>query len=63
MKARLLVMGALGAAGAAFASRRRLPPERVDVYREDGELETFEPGSPEADQALPVARKILAAAR
>ncbi len=60
---RLLFFGMLGALGVALANRRRLPPERVDVYREDGALQTFEAGSDVADQVLPAAREILAVTR
>jgi hypothetical protein len=60
---RLLFIGVLGALGVALAKRRRLPPERVDVYREDGTLQTFEAGSDVADRVLPAARKILAMTR
>lgn len=60
---RLLFVGLLGALGVALASRRRLPPERVDVYREDGALQTFEAGSDIADQVLPSAREILSLTR
>jgi hypothetical protein len=60
---RLVFIGVLCALGVALANRRRLPPERVDVYREDGALQTFEAGSDVADHVLPAARKILAATR
>ncbi len=60
---RLLFVGMLGALGVALASRRRLPPERVDVYREDGALQTFEAGSGVANEVLPAAREILAVTR
>ena len=58
---KLLALGLLAALAAAWASRRRLPLERVDVYREDGTLQTFEAGSPLADEVLPLARETLVA--
>jgi hypothetical protein len=58
----LLTAGSL--AGTVFyrrrASRRR---ERVDVYYEDGSMVSLAEGSPEAATVLPVARRILDAAR
>jgi hypothetical protein len=60
---KLLAFGTLGALGLVLASRRRLPPERVDLYREDGTLQTFEAGSALADHILPAAREILSTAR
>jgi hypothetical protein len=56
---KLVFLGAALALGYALASRRRLPPERVDVYREDGALQTFESGSEVAERTLPLAREIL----
>ena len=60
---RLFFIGVLGALGVALANRRRLPPERVDVYREDETLQTFEAGSDVADHVLPAARELLALTR
>ena len=40
-------------------ARRR---ERVDVYFEDGSMITFDDGSAEAAELLPIARDVLAAA-
>jgi hypothetical protein len=56
---KLLFLGGLAALGVALANRRRLPPERLDLYREDGALQTFEGGSDLADRTLPLARDIL----
>lgn len=56
---KLLFLGVLAGLAAALAGRRRLPPERVDVYLEDGTLQTFEAGSPLAERVLPAAREIL----
>ena len=41
-------------------ARRR---ERVDVYFDDGSMVSFVVGSPEAEKLLPVAGRVLAAAR
>lgn len=41
-------------------ARRR---ERVDVYFDDGTMLTLADGSPEAEEALSIARDALAAAR
>jgi hypothetical protein len=60
---------ALGlAAGAAAAAALWLrqggaPREHVDVYYADGSMVSFAPGSPEGDRLLPIARRVLAAAR
>jgi hypothetical protein len=58
----LLTVGSL--AGTVFyrrrAARRR---ERVDVYYEDGSMVSLAEGSPEAATVLPLARRILDAAR
>ena len=56
---KVLFLGAAAALGYALVNRRQLPPERVDVYREDGTLQTFEAGSELADRTLPLAREIL----
>ena len=37
--------------------------ERLDVYFDDGSFVTFEAGSAEAARLLPVARRVLLAAR
>jgi hypothetical protein len=60
---KMLALGLAGALAAAVANRRRLPAERVDVYREDETLETFEAGTEQAARILPLAREILDAAR
>lgn len=54
-----------GVATLAFWFRKRLGArrERVDVYFEDGSFVTFEAGSREAARLLPLARKVLLAAR
>jgi hypothetical protein len=63
------VLGALGllagaAAGAAVWLRRGgSPREHVDIYFADGSMVSFTPGSPEGDRLLPIARRVLAAAR
>jgi hypothetical protein len=54
-----------GAAAAAFLwrQRRAVPREHVDLYFSDGSMISFEPGTPEGDRLLPLARRALAAAR
>jgi hypothetical protein len=37
--------------------------ERLDVYVDDGSFVTFAAGSAEADRLLPLARRVLVAAR
>jgi hypothetical protein len=58
----LLAVGSL--AGTVFyrrrAARRR---DRVDVYFEDGSMVSIADGSPEAATVLPLARRVLDAAR
>jgi hypothetical protein len=59
------ILALAGAAAAALAWRRRNsgPREHVDVYFADGSMISFEPGSTEGEQLLPLARRALAAAR
>lgn len=62
----LTVLGLLAGATAGFAFwlRRTAPPrEHVDLYFADGSMVSFTPGSPEGDRLLPIARRVLAAAR
>jgi hypothetical protein len=56
---------AAGAAAAAALWLRRggSPREHVDLYYVDGSMVSFVPGSPEGDRLLPIARRVLAAAR
>jgi hypothetical protein len=68
MKARRVVtalgVAAGAAAGAAYWLRHTgAPREHVDVYFADGSLVSFTTGSPEGDKLLPIARRVLAAAR
>jgi hypothetical protein len=35
----------------------------VDLYFSDGSMVSFEPGTPEGDRLVPLARRVLAAAR
>jgi hypothetical protein len=59
-----LVLLAGAAGGAALWLRREVPPrEHVDLYFADGSMVSFTPGSPEGDRMLPIARRVLAAAR
>ena len=52
------------AAGAALWLRRAgAPREHVDVYYADGSMVSFAGGSPEGERLLPIARRVLAAAR
>jgi hypothetical protein len=57
-----LVAGAV-VAGAYWLRHTGSPRERVDVYFADGSMVSFVPGSPEGDKLLPIARRVLAAAR
>jgi hypothetical protein len=60
------VLGLLaGAAGGAalWLGRGGAPREHVDLYFADGSMMSFAPGSPEGDQLLPIARRVLAATR
>jgi hypothetical protein len=43
----------------SFARQR----DRIDVYFDDGSMVSFAEGSGEAESLLPVARRVLAAAR
>ena len=57
----LLLAG--GIAGAVFLRRRAAPREHVDLYYADGSMVSLTPGSPQGDRLLPLARRVLAAAR
>ena len=67
MPRKLVAIGALVAGwlvGLALfrrASTRRR--ERVDLYFEDGSMQSLGDGTPEADRLLPLAREALRAAR
>jgi hypothetical protein len=68
MRARSLVasLGLLAgavAAGAYWLRPTGSPREHVDVYFADGSMVSFVPGTPEGDKLLPIARRVLAAAR
>ena len=56
---------ASGALAGAFAYRYLSGGrgERLDVYFDDGSFVTFAAGSSEADRLLPLARRVLLAAR
>jgi hypothetical protein len=68
MRARSVV-AALGLVAGAFAGaalwlrQGGAPREHVDLYYADGSMVSFAPGSPEGDRLLPIARRVLAAAR
>jgi outer membrane lipoprotein SlyB len=62
----LALVGFASGALAGTAVYRRLfggRKERLDVYFDDGSFVTFEAGSTEAARPLPVARRVLLAAR
>jgi hypothetical protein len=62
----LALVGFASGALAGTAVYRRLfggRKERLDVYFDDGSFVTFEAGSTEAARLLPVARRVLLAAR
>ena len=50
-------------AGAAFFRRQAAQRERADLYFEDGSMLSLSDGSSGADRLLPLARKLLSAAR
>ena len=55
--------GLVAAAAAVWRLRRSSPSERVDLHFDDGSMISFEPGSPEAERLLPLARDVLSQAR
>ncbi|MFL5959291.1 MAG: hypothetical protein ACJ75G_03350 [Gaiellaceae bacterium] len=67
MRRRLLALAgfASGALAGTAAYRRWLGGgrERLDLYFEDGSFVTFDPGSPEGARLLPLAQRVLLAAR
>ena len=67
MRSRLLTLAgfASGALAGTLAYRRWSggASERLELYFDDGSFVTFGARSPEARRLLPVARRILAAAR
>jgi len=67
MRRRLLALAgfASGVLAGTAAYRRWLggSRERLDVYFDDGSFVTFGAGSPEAARLLPLARRVLVAAR
>jgi len=67
MKGRLVAgLGlAAGSLAASLLWRRSSAgrADKVDLYYEDGSMVSFADGSEEADRLLPLARRVLAAAR
>jgi hypothetical protein len=67
MRRRLFALAgfASGVLAGTAAYRRWLggSRERLDVYFDDGSFVTFGSGSPEAARLLPLARRVLVAAR
>ena len=67
MRRSLAALGFLAAGAAAglafWRHRAGGARERVDVYFADGSMVSFAPGSPEGDRLLPIARRVIAAAR
>jgi hypothetical protein len=67
MRRRLLpLLALLGAWAAGIALLRRTAAgrrERVDLYFEDGSMQSLSNGAPEAARLLPLARATLSAAR
>jgi hypothetical protein len=60
------VLGLLAGAatGAALWLRRGgSPREHVDLYFADGSMISFAAGSPDGERLLPIARRVIAAAR
>jgi hypothetical protein len=51
------------AAGAYWLRHTGAPREHVDIYFADGSMVSFVPGTAEGDKLLPIARRVLAAAR
>jgi hypothetical protein len=67
MPPRKLVTGMLLAAGSLAGSvlvRRRAARrrERVDLYAEDGSMQSYSEGTPEAERLLPIAHELLSPA-
>jgi len=60
-----VLAGAAAIAGAIVFVRTKAAVDRehVDVYFADGSMVSLEPGSPDGDRLLPLARRALAAAR
>jgi hypothetical protein len=67
MRRRLLpLLALLGAWAAGIALLRRTTGgrrERIDLYFEDGSMQSLSNGAPEAARLLPLARAALSAAR
>ena len=68
MRARSLVaslglLAGAAAAGAYWLRHTGAPREHVDIYFADGSMVSFVPGTPEGEKLLPIARRVLAAAR
>ena len=66
MPPRKVVTGVLLAAGSLAGSmlvRRRAARrrERVDLYADDGSMQSFADDSPEAERLLPIARELFSA--
>ena len=60
----LLAAGAALAGAIVFVrTKAAVEREHVDVYFADGSMVSFVPGSPEGEKLLPIARRVLAAAR
>jgi hypothetical protein len=62
----LAVLGVVGGSAAAavlWLRRGGAPREHVDLYYADGSMVSFAAGSLEGEKLLPIARRVLAAAR
>jgi hypothetical protein len=57
------VLAGAGAGAALWLRKGGAPREHVDVYYADGSMVSFASGSPEGERLLPIARRVLAAAR
>jgi hypothetical protein len=61
--ASLGLLAGVVAAGAYWVRHTSGPREHVDVYFTDGSMVSFVPGTTAGDKLLPIARRVLAAAR
>jgi hypothetical protein len=63
MRRGLVALAAAGAAAILWQRRRAAAADRVDLYFEDGSMQSVGDGTAEAARLLPLAREALRAAR